>query len=234
MPFAFYFDNGKPWIPEVLTYEKAKEICEVKKYFCNFIYGHQSSHGMREKLFETLNEYKRVESPGSFLNNTNNSQKRCSWAEKNDYLVASKFTIAGDSISYPGFVTEKIVQPFMQHSIPIYFGNPKIDDYFNKDAFIWCKSENDLHKTLEEVKRLDNNDGAYIEMLMQQPLNDINYIVDLYDRLEVFLFNIFEQEPEEAIRRVRYFCAKRHETFLREYSKIHKNIPGFIKKIKEL
>ena len=28
MPFAFYFDNAKPWIPETLTYEKAKEMAE--------------------------------------------------------------------------------------------------------------------------------------------------------------------------------------------------------------
>lgn len=232
LPYAFYFDNAKPWIPETLSYEKAKEICEAKKYFCNFIYGHPSSHGMREKLFETLNDYKRVESPGSFLNNVNGNKKRCSWAEKNEYLTASKFTIAGDSISYPGFVTEKIVQPFMQHSVPVYFGNPQIDDYFNTDAFVWCKSEADLNKTLEEVKYLDTHDDAYIEMLMQYPLNDQNYIADLYEKLEAFLFNIFEQNPEDAIRRVRCFCAEKHEKFLKEYSKKYKNTPNFIKKIK--
>ena len=232
MPFAFYFDNAKPWIPEILSYEKAKEINNAKKYFCNFIYGHQSSHGMREKLFEELNKYKRVDSPGSFLNNVNSSKKRCSWAEKNEYLIASKFTIAGDSITYPGFVTEKIVQPFMLHSVPIYFGNPKIDDYFNKDAFIWCTSETNLAKTVEEVAYLDTHDDAYIEMLMQCPLRDINFVVELYNKLEAFLFNIFEQDPEDAIRRVRYFCAENHEKFLREYYKKDKKTPDFIKKIK--
>lgn len=234
LPFAFYFDNAKPWIPEILTYEKAKEILANKKYFCNFVYGHQSSHGMREKLFEELNKYKRVESPGSFLNNVNGNKKRCSWAEKNEYLIASKFTIAGDSIAYPGFVTEKIVQPFKQHSIPIYYGNPKIDDYFNKNAFVWCKSEADLGKTLEEVKYLDTHDDAYIEMLMQSPLNNNEYIVELYNKLECFLNNIFLQEPDEAMRRVRYFCAENHEKALREYYKKQQKIPGFIKKLKNI
>lgn len=234
MPFAFYFDNAKPWIPETLSYEKAKEIYESKKHFCNFIYGHPSSHGMRERLFEVLNTYKRVESPGSFLNNTNNSKKRCSWAEKNEYLAASKFTIAGDSISYPGFVTEKIVQPFMQHSVPVYFGNPKIDDYFNTDAFVWCKSENDLDRTLEEIKYLDSHDEAYIEKIMQCPLNDINCIAALYEKLEQFLFNIFDQDAETAIRRVRFFCAEKHEKHLKQYTKIYNNTPNIIKKIKNI
>ncbi len=234
MPFAFYFDNAKPWIPENLTYEKAKEILESKKYFCNFVYGHQSSHGMREKLFEILNGYKRVESPGSYLNNINNGKGRCSWAEKNEYLVASKFTIAGDSIAYPGFVTEKIVQPFMQHSIPVYFGNPKIDDYFNKNAFVWCKSETDVDKTLEEIKYLDTHDDAYIEMLMQSPLNNNEYVSELYNKLEDFLNNIFVQDPDEAIRRIRYFCAENHEKALKEYYKKQQKIPGFIKKLKNI
>ncbi len=120
----------------------------------------------------------------------------------------------------------------MQHSIPVYFGNPKIDDYFNKDAFVWCKSKNDLTKNLEEVKYLDTHDDAYIEMLMQNPLNDGNYLVELYEKLEEFLFNIFEQNPEESIRRVRYYCADNHEKFLKDYSKRYKNTPDFIKKIK--
>lgn len=232
LPFAFYFDDNKPWIPEMLTYEKAKEICEAKKYFCNFIYGHRSSHGMREKLFEKLEEYKHVESPGSFMNNMGGGKKRCSWAEKDEYLLASKFTIACDSVAYPGFCTEKIVQPFMLHSIPVYFGNPKIDDYFNADAFVWCKSEADLSRTLDEVIYLDKNDGAYIEKLMLSPLNENNLIADLYQKLETFLFNIFDQSPEEAIRRVRFFCADRHESFLKDYAKKYKNTPDIIKKIR--
>lgn len=232
LPFAFYFNDAKPWIPEKLSYEKAKEICENKKYFCNFVYGHRSSHGMREKLFETLNSYKRVESPGSFMNNTGGGKKRCSWAEKNEYLTASKFTIACDSIAYPGFVTEKIVDPFMRHSVPVYYGNPKIDDYFNPDAFVWCKNEADLGRTLDEVKYLDQNNGAYIEKLMLSPLNDNNYVAEAYEKLEAFLFNIFDQSPEEAQRRVRFFCADRHESFLRDYAKKYKSTPDFIKKIK--
>ena len=234
LPFAFYFDNAKPWIPEKINYEQAKQILESKKHFCNFIYGHQSSHGMREKLFETLNEYKPVVSAGSYLNNTNSEKKRCSWAEKYEYLKASKFTIAGDSIIYPGFVTEKIVQPFMHHSIPIYVGNPLINKDFNTDAFVWCKSENDLEAALEKIRYLDENDDAYIEMLMQCPLNNEHYIEELYGKLEAFLISIFSQKPDEASRRIKYFCAQNHETYLRDYAGKYERMPQFIRKLKTL
>lgn len=231
LPFGFYFNDAKPWIPERLTEENAREILGSKKYFCNFIYGHRSSHGMREKLFERLSKYKDVVSPGSFLNNTG-GKGRCSWAEKNEYLKLSKFTITCDSISYPGFVTEKIVQPFQQHSIPVYFGSTRIDEDFNVNSFVWCKSDADIENAVERIINLDKNDEAYIEMLMQCPFDDENKLVKRYDELERYLVEIFSQSKEAAYRRVKYFCAENHERFLREYMKKYEKTPQIIKKLK--
>lgn len=233
LPFAFYFDDAEPWIPEKLTYDNAKEILQAKKYFCNFIYGHRSSHGMREKLFETLDSYKTVISPGSFLNNMGGGKVRCTWQEKNEYLKLSKFTIAGDSINYPGFVTEKIVDPFKAFSVPVYFGSTVIDEDFNTESFVWCRSESELEDTLEKVKYLDTHDDEYINMLMKCPLKDENYIVNKYDELEKFLVRIFLQEKDEAIRRVKFFCAENHEKYLKEYYQRNANTPAVIKYIKE-
>lgn len=165
LPFAFYNDDASPWIPKILTEDEAWEILKEKKYFANFIYGHESSVKMRESIFKKLMEYKHVVSPGSFMNNTENTNKkvkRCSWKVKTEYLKYSKFTIAGDSIKYPGFVTEKIVQPFQQHSIPVYWGSTKIDVDFNTEAFVWCKDIEDLDRMLAQVQFLDTHDDAYI------------------------------------------------------------------------
>ncbi len=231
MPFGFYFNDAKPWIPEMVTEEKAREILASKKYFCNFIYGHRSSHGMREMLFETLSKYNEVVSPGSFLNNTG-GKCRCSWAEKNEYLKYSKFTIACESIKYPGFVTEKIIQPFQQHSIPIYFGSTRIEEDINPDSFVWCKSESDVNSAVERIIELDKNDEAYIAMLMECPFDDVNKTVKIYNELDDFLLNIFSQNKESAYRRVKYYCAENHERFLREYMVKYKKTPQLIRKIK--
>ena len=222
LPFSFFFNDVKPWIPEKIKFDRAEEKKKKKKYFCNFIYGHQSSHRMRERLFNELNYYKEVVSPGKFMNNQNT--KGCNWAEKAKYLKESKFTIAGDSIEYPGFFTEKIIDPFMSHSIPIYFGNPRINEDINKKAFVWCKStrEEDIKSTIEQVKYLDTHDDAYIEMLMEYPLLSEGYLVKKYEELEMFLVNIFSQTREEAYRRVRHFCAELHESYLKEYMEKHK------------
>ena len=189
---------------------------------------------MREKLFEELNKYKHVVSPGSFLNNVvekRGDTSRCSWAEKHEYLRKSKFTIAGDSIHYPGFVTEKIVDPFKNHSIPIYFGSTMIEKDFNTDAFILCREPEDIDETIERVKYLDTHDDAYIEMLMQQPLVYEDYTEELHKNVESFLVDIFSQPIEKAGRRIKGFCAERYESDLKKvYVKFGK--PLMINKIK--
>lgn len=219
LPFAFFYDDNIPWVPETLTKEKATEILKNKKYFCNFIYGHQSSNGIRERLFKELGEYKQVASPGRYLNNVEG--KGCNWKEKYEYLELSKFTIACDSISYPGFVTEKIMHPFERHSVPIYFGSPRINEDLNEKAFVWCKSDSDedIKNTIERVKFLDTHDDAYIDMLMQCPLKSADALEKRYEELEKFLLNIFSQNPQAAYRRVRHFCAELHESYLKKYMK---------------
>lgn len=234
MPFAFYFDDAKPLSFSRLDRAEAERILAEKKYFCNFIYGHQSASNMRESLFEKLSEYKEVISPGSFMNNTNSEKKRCSWKEKHEFQRLSKFTIACDSICYPGFVTEKIVDPFKDHSIPIYCGSSRINEDFNENAFIWCKDESQIEETLKRIEYLDNNDDAYIEMLMQNPLLDDNQEIKRYEELEKWLVNIFSQEPAEAHRRISNFAAERHEDALHEYylTHIENGIKKYINKIK--
>ena len=227
LPLVFYKSDAKPWVPEVLTENQAWQILKQKKYFCNFIYGHASSHGMREALFRELSRYKAVISPGSYLNNTEVSGKatRCPYGKKLQYLAESKFTIAGDSVVHPGFVTEKIMDPFLYHSIPIYFGNPEIDKDFNTEAFVWCRNEADMERVFAEVQYLDTHDDAYIAMLLKSPLTDPNSIEKTYYALEQFLYNIFIQDRDAAYRRFRYFCAELHEKHLRVYSKIFRITP---------
>jgi len=176
---------------------------------------------MREELFYELQKYKEVVSPGSYLNNINDNKKRCSWKEKYEYVKLSKFTIAGDSIHYPGFVTEKIVQPFIFHSIPIYAGSTRIYEDFNKDAFVCYDNENKIDKVIKEVQYLDTHDKAYIAMLMEQPLVKEDYIKEKYEQLEKYLYNIFSQDPKNAFRRIKHLCSQLHETYLKEYMDKH-------------
>ena len=210
LPFSF-LDRHDIWIPELLSEEQARKCLESKKYFCNFIYRHPSSHGIREKIFDSLNNYKSVISAGNFRNNTSGEMVDYSYSggklkidtnEKFEYLKKSKFTIAVESVVYPGFETEKIIHAFMNHSIPIYYGSNTILNTFNENAFV-CVDQANLSEMVERVEYLDNHDDNYIEMLMECPLKNRMSIKNTFDELELFLINIISNKP--ILRRPQYY-----------------------------
>jgi hypothetical protein len=56
--------------------------------------------------------------------------------DKVDTLSGYKFSICFENTSYPGYVTEKIIDCLVAGTIPIYIGAPDIDDFVPAEAFI--------------------------------------------------------------------------------------------------
>jgi len=225
-PLCFYHFEQVKQHSRGLTELEAREALGEKRYFCNFIYGHPSAKGEREAIFDALQKYKRVESAGSFRNNMPEGKIVPFTKEKIEFLQKCKFTISCESIRYPGFVTEKLVDPFYAHSVPIYYGNPTVDTEFNPDAMINLNSFSTLEEGIERVVQIDQDDELYLKMLMAPKLISDDYLDRIYGGLKKFLFQIFDQDKEMAYRRLRFYVQKHHEDCLREYSKIY-NSPEY-------
>ncbi len=110
-----------------------------KTGFCNFIYGNRVP--FREEFVRLLSQYKKVDCPGRALNNMPGFDR-----EGDDYLQREnnkkefvrryKFTIAFENSTSLGYTTEKLWQPMLSSSIPIYWGNPQVGKMFNTCSFI--------------------------------------------------------------------------------------------------
>ena len=113
-------------------------IISRKTKFCNFIYGNKVSY--RERFYKELSRYKHIDAPGKSMNNMPSidtvQSDRNLWERKRKFLSEYKFTIAFENYSYPGYNTEKLLDPMMTQSLPIYFGNPNIDKHFNSKSFV--------------------------------------------------------------------------------------------------
>ena len=115
----------------------------LNRRFCNFVYSNdQNGEGaiLRKKFVQKLMEYKKVDCPGRVLNNMQDAitPRDGDWKKgKLDFIQNYKFTIAFENTMYPGYTTEKLTQPLMVHSMPIYWGNPKVSDNFNNQSFIF-------------------------------------------------------------------------------------------------
>ena len=114
-----------------------EQVVNTKNRFCNFLYSQKVPY--REAFFKELSKYKKVDAPGKSMNNMpsiDNIYRGDTWDRKRQFLKPYKFTIAFENDSYPGYQTEKLYDAMLEWSIPIYCGDPYIDQLFNKKSFV--------------------------------------------------------------------------------------------------
>ena len=192
-----------------------KEFLESKPYFANFISSHESEYNIRGDFFKKLCEYKRVESPGSYLNNMPNGET-VSWLDgsKTDLQRKCKFTLCFESTNHYGFVTEKLMDAFYSETIPVYFGSPTAAEIFNRDAFINVAEYASFEEAIQRIRELDQDDEKYLEMLRRPVLVDPEYPDKLEKALGEYVCHIFEQPLEQAYRRSRVYSPGAVDAYL--------------------
>lgn len=174
--FADMNELTRPKDPEKLFYKKSE--------FCNFIYSNPGPK-KRKELFLKLSQYKQVHSAGRYLNNIGGPIGGFE-NEKREFISRYKFTFAFENSSYPGYTTEKILDPLLCGSIPIYWGNKEVSRDFNPKSFInYHDYEND-EGFIEKIIEYDNNKQLYLDMLAEPAFenNTINEFVDKKNVLE--------------------------------------------------
>ncbi len=170
------------------------EDLDKKNKFCNFIYSNHNGHKMRREIFEKLEQYKRVDSWGRWLNNMGEFAK-----DKIQVIKDYKFSVASENAWYPGYTTEKLIDAYLGNTLPIYWGNPDVVKEFNESSFINVFDFKDLDALLDEVKKIDNNDALYLKYL-----NQAIFKVDPFihkRNFEKFILNIVSQTKEQAVRK---------------------------------
>jgi len=186
----------------------SRDICDrhqvtedmFDRQFCNFIYSNATSGEgaiLRQEFCQKLMEYKHVDCPGKILNNmsADDLEPRDGdwWISKQKFLRKYKFTIAFENSSSVGYTTEKLVQPLLSFSVPIYWGNPAVVRDFNPRAFINCNDyDNDFDAIIERIKELDNDPDKYLAMLRENPMQP-DFDFDQNIKLKKWLQDIIEK-----------------------------------------
>lgn len=143
------------------TPEEALAAWRNKKKFCCMIVSNPAA-SKRIEFFRKLNAYKQVDSAGRVLNNTGYLVEN-----KLAFIKDYRFVFAFENESYPGYTTEKIIEPFMMQSIPLYWGDPLVCKDFNEDAFLHYKTMMTDEQFIEHIREIDMNEEKAVKMLMQ-------------------------------------------------------------------
>jgi alpha(1,3/1,4) fucosyltransferase len=155
------FFRWSPSLTKLYQRSPSQEIAAAKSKFCCMVISNGDCKE-RNDFFHKLNEYKKVDSGGGFMNNIGYQVP-----DKVTFAKDYKFIIAFENSSYPGYTTEKIFQPMLVDCLPIYWGNPVIDRDFNTQSFINVHNYNTHEEVIKEIIRLDNDNQAYCHMLDQ-------------------------------------------------------------------
>lgn len=217
-PLHLWSDDGTYAPSQPLTRDEAARELASKEYFCNYIFGHDTAIGKREEILRCLSQYKRVECAGKQFNNMPDG-KIYTIRTKRELMRKCKFSIAAESVCYPGYTSEKIGHAFCDRTIPIYYGDPDVYKDFNTEAFVNCYDYPSIEEAVKKVIELDQNDEMYIDMLCKSRYNIACYDEVMFKKLEEYLYHIFDQDKEEAYRRPRFYRAGWHEQYLLEYNK---------------
>lgn len=171
-----------------------------KTGFCAYVMSNTSgSDDARVRIFDLLNAYKQVSSGGRWRNNVGGAVE-----DKRVFQSAYKFAIAFENCSYPGYLTEKLIDAAIVDAIPIYWGDPDVGDHFNSKAFINCHEFSSLEQVVERVREIDGNDELYMRMLREPWFKDgVEPDAFRRERIAGFLAHIFDQPLELAYRRNR-------------------------------
>jgi len=172
-----------------------EKILASKTKFCSFIISGYNPKKNRNRVdfFHRLSKYKKVDSGGRKFNNIGGPIPGGSRG-KIDFLRQYKFNIAFENRRLPGYTTEKIFEPMIARCLPIYWGNPEINEEFNPRSFLNAADFPSEEALIEKIIELDNDDAKYLEYLRQPYFhNDTPNIYFNRERALDFFEKIFTQ-----------------------------------------
>ena len=169
----------------------AEALLESKTKFCNFVFSNWRAQPRRD-FMKMLSKYKTVDSAGLVDNNMGG------WSvpkgKKLEFISPYKFTVAFENQSLPGYISEKLVEPFAVNSVPIYWGDLNVGEEFNPHSFA-DGTRCGLRELVDRVIALDESDDEYCKCLRETPF--VNNTKNVYCQppyIVPFFENVFQLE----------------------------------------
>lgn len=167
-----------------------------KSKFCVFCSSHDIYYesNVRVELVKQLCNYKFVSCCGKGLHNTGNFYLPFDYDKAQDYCKDHKFYISFEnakSYNNTNYVTEKLLFGWRYSCIPLYWGDNRNLQYFNKDAFVDLSNCNQ-NEMIQKIIDLDN-DNEKAQYILNQYLfvdENINYKNMFDEQLIKFIENI--------------------------------------------
>ncbi|QQW63138.1 fucosyltransferase [Helicobacter pylori] len=149
----------------------------LKRGFASFVASNANAP-VRNAFYEALNSIEPVAGGGAVKNTLGYNVKN-----KNEFLSQYKFNLCFENSQGYGYVTEKILDAYFSHTIPIYWGSPSVAKDFNPKSFVNVHDFKNFDEAIDYIKYLHTHQNAYLDMLYENPLNSVNGKAGFYQNL---------------------------------------------------
>jgi hypothetical protein len=197
-------------ISDLSFFKQNNRKIPIKTHFCCFV--SKSLNGKRGDFFHKLSKYKQVDTnvlPYGHFNVPYDNSSFNSSKPKIEFIKKYKFNIAfennyrggyqcwpnailnnGYLVDMGGLISEKLIEPFISGTIPIYWGSKMVSNEFNPNTFLNYYDFDSEDKLIEKIIELDNDDNKYndyfkepISTTNQANVLDFDYIISLLDNI---------------------------------------------------
>ncbi len=214
----------------------------LNRGFCSFIVSNGGGNKIRKEFFNNLSKKEFVASGGRYKNNIG-KPVNC----KLDFLKNYKFNIAFENSSSPGYLTEKLIEALGAQTIPIYWGDPLLNDtrllggggytkdclqsFLNPNSFINLSDFSSMKECIRYILYLQQNPQPYLKILREKAFK-INVKTYYEKKLEAFFDNIFSKPKISRISQGQFKLAYKNKQ--KEYQKLSISTKNSIFSIKIL
>jgi hypothetical protein len=200
-------------IKKLILSKKLEEFKKKKKFCCMLV----SNPNAKERIdfFHRLSRYKRVDSAGKYLNNIGFYVEN-----KKEFIEDYKFVISFENSSHSGYTTEKLIEPMLANSIPIYWGNPVVGDDFNTKSFVNVNDFKTFEEAVKYIMELDQNEEKYLDMASEPWFIDNKIPQELTEEsiLDFFDFIVKDSKKRRPVARSVFKKYKRQKVHLKNYA----------------
>jgi len=166
---AVFFPYGSTWLYKDLDHKDGigfyhpsiDKLHENKENNISFLMtNHRNKEGY-EIRHEVWNKQSQIDNKLFYSSTRNPISPNTLPNDDKKELFKSKFSIVIESSKEENYFTEKICDALISKTIPIYWGCPNIDDFFDTRGMIICETADEV---LEACKKVDQNFDLYDEM----------------------------------------------------------------------
>ncbi|WQT06546.1 fucosyltransferase [Helicobacter pylori] len=170
---SHHFKENHPNLCAVVN----NESDPLKRGFASFVASNPNAP-KRNAFYDALNAIEPVTGGGAVRNTLGYNVKN-----KSEFLSQYKFNLCFENTQGYGYVTEKIIDAYFSHTIPIYWGSPSVAKDFNPKSFVNVHDFKNFDEAIDYIKYLHTHQNAYLDMLYENPLNSVNGKAGFYQDL---------------------------------------------------